>query len=188
MGIHSDTADDKYAVSAAWEKGRDFRQPFDYTLEGTGQTVLVRHLDMGDLLKLGIAEELDFMTKSLMTDDKSEKAQEAVASAILKADNFQRMEKMINLVCVAGVMKPQLYSLPEHENARQAGLIYVDSVPFNDRMELFSVIFETEGLTTFRQEQEDGMGDIQHVTDVPLPADDVAPDIRSDDSEGLLLQ
>jgi hypothetical protein len=182
------TNDDKYTLSPAWEHGRDYKTPFDYTIEATGQTVLIRHLDMGDLLKLGIAEELDFMTKTLMTDEKSEKAQEAVANAIMKADNFQRMEKMINLVCVAGVLKPQLHIPPEHEAARQAGLIYADSIPFNDRMELFSVIFETEGLSTFRTEQEDGVGDIQHVSDVPLPSDDVVAELQPNEPEGVLSQ
>lgn len=179
--------DDKYALSDAWKKGSDFREPFDYTLEGTEQTVLIRHLDMGDLLRLGIAEELDFMTKALMTDEKSpEKSQEAVAAAIMKADNFKRMEHMVNLVCVAGILKPELHLPPEHENARQKGLVYIDSVPFNDRMELFSVIFETEGLTTFREEQETSVGDVEHVTVVSLPPDRSVGELRSEDTEGVL--
>lgn len=180
---------DRYALSDAWAKGSELRKPFDYTVKNTHQTVLIRHLDMGDLLRLGIAEELDFMTKALMTDDtKPEKPEEAVSNAILKADNFKRMERMVNLVCVAGIIKPELHMPPEHESARQGGLIYIDSVPFNDRMELFSVIFETEGLSTFRQEQDDGVGNLQHVSDVPLPADDIVADVRSENPEGVLSQ
>lgn len=180
---------DKYALSNAWEKGRDFHQPFDYTLENTGQTVLVRRLDMGDLLRLGIAEELDFMTKSLMTDDKqAEKAQEAVANAIMKSDNFQRMERMINLVCVAGIIKPNVQMPPEHDNARQKGIVYIDSVPFNDRMEIFSVVFETEGLSTFQQEQEAGVGNVEHVPSVQLPPDGPVEELRPTITEGVLSQ
>lgn len=180
-------SDEKYALSPAWENAKEYKQPFDYQLENTGQLVLVRRLDMGDLLKLGIAEELDFMSKSLMSDDNSGTAKEAVNTAVMKADNFSKMEKMINTVVSAGVLKPRLYPLPEHDNARQAGLIYVDTVPFSDRMELFSVIFDSEGLSTFRQEQEDGVGNVADEPSIPLPPDEPVA-VRSDDTEGVLLQ
>jgi hypothetical protein len=178
--------DDKYALSSAWENANAYRQPFDYTLENTGQTVLVRRLDMGDLLKLGIAEELDFMSKSLMTDDKSDTAKQAVSSAIMKAENFGRMEQMINTVVVAGLVKPHLQAAPQHEAARQPGQIYVDSVPFSDRMELFSLIFDSEGLSTFREEQEDGVGNVADEPSVPLPTDEPVA-VRPDNTEGVLL-
>lgn len=162
----------KYALSPAWSKTKDFKKPFDYTLEDTGQTVLLRRLDMGDLLKLGIAEELDFMSKELMAGDADkEKAKEQLASAITKGDNFGRMDTMINKVVQAGVVLPKLHMTPRDEAARQAGLTYVDSVPFSDRIELFSVIFETEGLSTFREEQKDGVGDVADVPSVQLPPD-----------------
>jgi hypothetical protein len=180
---------DKYAVSPVWAKSNDYKKPFDYTLESNpDQTVLLRRLDMGDLLKLGIAEELDFMSKALMTQDSPEdqKAKEAVTSAIVSADNFGRMEKMINAVVVAGVLQPKLHEPPRDENARQAGLVYADSIPFSDRLELFSVIFETEGLSTFRQEQETGVGNVADESVVSLPANGPV-DVRPSDTEGVLL-
>jgi hypothetical protein len=180
--------DDEFALSPAWSKGNEYKKPFKYTLEATGQNVMIRRLDMGDLLKLGIAEELDFMTKALMSDKKpGENSAEAVGKAILQADNFSRMETMINTVCVAGIIKPKLQLPPRDEAARQAGQVYVDSVPFNDRMELFGVIFETEGLTDFREEQADGVGNVADVQDVQLPADGFVA-VRSEDTEGVLLQ
>ena len=180
--------DDEYALSPAWAKGNEYKKPFDHFIEATGQKVLIRRLDMGDLLKLGIAEELDFMTKALMSDAKPEdKSADAIGKAILKADNFSRMETMINTGCVAGVIKPKLQLPPRDEAARQPGQIYVDSVPFNDRMELFGVIFETEGLTDFRKEQADGVGNVANVEDVPLPPDGPVA-VRSEDTEGILLQ
>lgn len=180
---------DKYALSPAWSKTNDFRKPFDYTLQETGQTVLLRRLDMGDLLKLGIAEELDFMSKELMGTESTEngKPTEALTAAITKAENFERMDVMINKVVATGVVKPPLHLPPRDEAARQLGLIYVDSVPFTDRIELFSVIFETEGLSTFRQKQENGVGNLADVPSVQLPADGPVG-VRPDDSEGVLLQ
>lgn len=181
-------SDDKYALSTAWEKSNEFKQPFDYTLENTNQTVLLRRLDMGDILKLGIAEELDFMSKSLMADSQNaEKPKEAVSSAIMKSDNFIKMEKMINAVVAAGVIKPKIQGIPEHDQARQPGQIYVDSIPFSDRMELFSVIFDSEGLSTFREEQDNGVGNVADVPSVSLPADEPVA-VRSSDTEGVLLQ
>lgn len=223
MGNHTS---DRYAVSTKWEKSREFKLPFDYVLglpdeeqtpenvenppinPATGephQVCQVRRLDMGDLIKLGIAEELDFMSKALIEDDKKqdgEQAKEAVGRAIMKADNYNRMEKMVNLVVGSGVLQPTLNPAPvikerdsrtgeviekPNEAARQKGLLYVDHLPWDDRMELFATIFETEGLSTFRQEQTPGVGDVEHESSVQLPADGPV-DVRSDDTEGVLLQ
>ena len=181
-------SDDKYALSTSWEKSNEFKRPFDYTLKETGQTCLLRRMDMGDFLKLGVAEELDFMSKALMTDENpGQDSQAAVSSAMMKSANFGKMEKMINLVVQAGVIKPHLQAVPEHEAARQPGQVYVDSVPFNDRLELFSVIFDSEGLSTFREEQTDGVGNVADESVIPLPADEPVA-VRSDDTEGVLLQ
>lgn len=178
----------KYALSTIWSKAKEFKKPFDYVLENSKQTVLLRRLDMGDLLKLGIAEEMDFMSKALITGDTKDEqsAQNAVADAVKQSANFSKMEKMINKVVLAGLVEPRLYVVPEHEAARQAGLTYVDEIPWEDRMELFSIIFETEGLSTFREEQEDGVGNVADVPIVQLPANGPV-DIRSDDSQGVLL-
>src|ERR1700754_1569377 len=129
------SGNDKYALSKRWEESADFKKPFSYAIgqgnltdeeadvyEGEGQLCLVHRLDMGDLIKLGIAEELDFMSKALISDDKKqtdEKAKEAVDRAIMKADNFDRMEKMVNLVVQAGMLAPKLWLPPRDENARQ---------------------------------------------------------------------
>lgn len=184
--------EDKYALSEAWLRGKDYKDPFDYTIEASGQTVLIRRLDMGDLLRLGVAEQMDVMSKALMAEDKpsdepEQDAREVVSNAILKAGNFEQMEGMVNVVCCEGILKPKLYLPPAHEAARQKGLYYVDSVPFTDRMELFSVIFEAEGLASFREEQDDGVGNLADVPSVSLPADRPV-DIRPDDTEGVLLQ
>ena len=97
------------------------------------------------------------------------------------------MEKMIDAVVAAGVIKPKIQAPPLHDAARQPGQIYVDTIPFNDRLELFSVIFDSEGLSTFRDKQEDGVGNVADESGVPLPSDEPVA-VRSDNPEGLLLQ
>jgi hypothetical protein len=208
----------QYKMSERWENSSEFKTPFDYIIgvgkaadtaaadaaEAEGKQVLqVRRVDMGDLIKLGIAEELDFMSKELVAPTDSakddEKATDAIKSAIMKAENYTQMETMVNLVCGAGIMQPKLYQPPMitqtengktvstvNEAARQKGLVYIDHLPWDDRIELFSVIFESEGLSDFREEQETGVGDVEHEPGVSLPANGPV-DIRSDDSEGVLL-
>lgn len=181
---------DDFALSTAWTAHKDFKKPFRYRLENSGQTVLLQRLDMPDLLKLGIAQEMDFMSKSLLTAPAGgdQKPQAAVADAVKLADNFGKMETMINKVVQRGCLKPTLHAVPEHNNARQDGLLYVDAIPWDDRMELFSVIFETQGLSDFREEQDAGVGNVADVQDVQLPSNGPVADVRSGESEGVLLQ
>jgi hypothetical protein len=170
--------DDEFAITTAWSKAKDYKKPFKFKCP-SGQMTLIHRLDMADLLKLGVAEDMDFMAKALMATEKTAKETEetpedpaaAATAAITKAANFNKLENTINLVVQAGLIKPKTHLVPRDENARQAGLFYIDSIPFEDRMVLFTHIFETEGLTTFRQEQETGVGDVADVPSVSLPAE-----------------
>lgn len=176
----------KYEVTA-WGKNKDFKKPFEFTTP-SGQLTLLKRLDMGDILKLGVADELDFMTKALVADDpkpgEAEGESTSIIQAMVRGDNFDKMEKSINVVCAAGVIAPKLHPVPmltktengktivvPNDNARQEGLLYVDAIPFNDRLVLFGEIFETEGLTDFREEPAAGVGDVPNVSDVPLPTE-----------------
>lgn len=165
---------DPYAISDAWATHKDFKKPFDYTLKDSGQTVLLRRLDMPDLLSLGVANEVDFMTKALVSAPPASGGQtpkEQVSDLVKLGNNFDKMKTLIDKVTVAGVIRPKLYHPPEHENARQAGLLYVDQLPWDDRQELFSVIFDSGAVSDFRQESNDDVGDVANVQDVQLPAD-----------------
>jgi hypothetical protein len=173
---------DKYAVSSAWSSANSYKEPFDYTLDGSRQTVMIRRLDMADILRLGLAGNLDFMTKALMADkkDSEEESKQSIMEVMSQGgENFAKMEEMINKVVTAGTLKPTLYGIPRDELARQKGLVYIDEIPFNDRMELFGVIFDSDGLSTFRGEQTDGVGDVANEPSVPLPANGPV-ELRSD--------
>ncbi|AEL97941.1 tail assembly chaperone [Mycobacterium phage Patience] len=182
-------------ISTKWKKNKGFKKPFDYTLEDGSQTVTIRRLDMPDLLKLGIANELDFMSKALMGNSVKDeaRAKEIIAEATKEADNLARMETMINKVVVAGVIDPNIYPvpIPADENeiiVRNEEVMYVDEIPWDDRMELFGVIFESEGLSDFREEQEPGVGNVADVQTVQLPADGPMADVPSGDTERVLPQ
>lgn len=189
----------KKKVSKRWEKHKGFKKPFDYVLYADSddpQEVTLRRLDMDDILDLGVSNELDFMTKALMEGAKKTEAEkpdvekteeEKVKDIIAQAANMNEMKKMVNAICVEGILDPEVHPVPKHKSARQRGLLYVDEIPFEDRVELFSVIFDTEGLSTFREEQSSGVGNVVNVTSVQLPSDR-SVDVRSDNSEGVLLQ
>ena len=160
---------DRYAPTT-WGQKQVENAPFEYTTP-SGQTCLIRSLGMDDILRMGMIDKLDFFAKSMDTSDKpvEEKAeQNKFAKAILS--NFDQMEETINAIVIVGVIAPQIQALPEHAALKKDGVIYPDSIPFNDRIALFSAILDTEGLSTFRTESEDGVGDVPSVEDVQLPA------------------
>ena len=177
VDTNGEVAEDEFKVIPAWSKAADYKKPFKFKCP-SGQMTLIHRLDMSDLLRLGVAEDMDFMAKALMASEKTAEESEkkpddpaaAATEVVLKAQNFEKLENTINLVVHAGMIKPKTWLVPRDENARQAGLLYIDAIPFEDRMVLFTKIFETEGLTTFRQEQEDGVGDVADEPSVPLPA------------------
>lgn len=167
--------EDEFAITS-WSKAKDYKKPFKFDCP-SGQRVLIHRLDMSDLLRLGIAEDMDFMAKALMAaeetakeaEEKAEDPEKALTEAMTNADNFAKLENTVNLVCQSGLIKPKTHLPPRDENARQAGLFYIDTVYFEDRMAMFTQIFDSEGLSTFRKEQKDGVGDVADVTSVPLP-------------------
>lgn len=201
-------SDDDFQISPKWEAHKDFRKPFVYEIKDKDgnpvQRLLIRRIDMPDLMKAGISNQLDFVTKGLMTEEPKPGAapKDNVTNVIAMAENFGRMEEMVHKVCLAGILKPKIYPVPvvvrtvdgksvETElpmEERQPGLFYVDNIPWDDRQELFSVIFDSEGLTDFREEQKSSVGNVEDVQSVQLPADDVVADVRPSDPERVLSQ
>lgn len=178
---------DKYADTASgWAKTtKTVNEPYDYTT-ASGKLVLIQRLGMTDILKLGLLDSLDFFTKSLSEDEKKQKAVtgqagEKFTKALL--GNFGQMEDTINAVVQTGVLAPKLYPVPMlvttegdvttktvNDAARQAGLLYVDSVPFETRVELFGEIMDTEGLSDFREKSSPDLGDVPADESVQSPA------------------
>lgn len=201
-------SDEDFPISPKWEAHKDFRKPFVYEIKDKDgnpvQRLLIRRIDMPDLMKAGISNQLDFVTKGLMTEEPKAGAtpKDNVSNVIAMAENFGRMEEMVHKVCLAGILKPKIYPVPvvvrtvdgksvETElpmEERQPGLFYVDNIPWDDRQELFSVIFDSEGLTDFREEQKSSVGNVEDVQSVQLPADDVVADVRPSDPERVLSE
>lgn len=171
MAKNKNIDEEKYAPTS-WAKNKEYKEPFDYTTS-SGQLILVQRLDMDDILTLGLENDLDFMSKAIVSEDKPEvqESDDDSISKAMKSGNLPKLKRIVDAVCLRGILAPKLHAVPEDVNARQKGLFYVDSVPFNERVELFSVIFDTEGLQTFRQESPDDLGRVADESTVSLPAE-----------------
>lgn len=159
----------------SWGKTPAVSEPYEYETD-SGQLCLIKNIGMNDILRMGLLDNLDFFTASMAEDDankgkpKIEVPQEGFAAKLLK--NFDKMEGTINKVLLAGVIAPPLAPVPnDPASQRKEGVIYVDSIPFADRVDLFGEILDTDGLSDFREEKEGGVGHVQDVQTVQLPAE-----------------
>lgn len=155
--------DTKYAPTS-WGRKNPANEPFEYETS-SGQTCLIRKLGITDILKLKLVDQLDFFTKSLSEDDKAKPEAPKNNADFTKAlmDNFDKMDETINKILVVGVIAPVVHPIPENEALRSEDKVYADEIPFEDRIELFTQILDTEGLSDFREEPANGVG---HVPDV----------------------
>ena len=163
-------SENKYAVSKSWQKKVEQSVPFDYTLEGSGQTCLVRKVDMSDIMAFGLVDDMDFLAKEMAEISSKDTGETKKAT---RRKNSKNMERIVNMIVQAAVIKPEIEMAPENDSDRIEGVIYVDSIPFTDRIELFSVVYDMDSLTGFREEQETSVGIVADVADVPLPADEL---------------
>lgn len=174
---------DRYAPIAAWTAPQDM----DMTLP-SGQVVLVRKIQMEDVVDLGLVEALDMFQEiagkgndAVASAGKTKKAkaeaEESFGMSMMKdREGFKKILRLADRVTVATVVKPRIEfpvagpdgkALPMID--REPGL-YVDQVPFEDKMHIFSSIFKgMEELDSFREESGEDVADIPAVADVPLP-------------------
>ena len=154
---------DKYQPTSWGNQANDDNAPYDYTTS-SGQTCLIKRLGMMDILSMGLLDTLDFFSKSLSEDDKTKASVSETDGTFLKllTQNFDKMEVTINKVLLAGVVAPVVHDIPEIGRQRDENKVYVDQIPFQDRVELFSEILDSEGLSSFREKSEAGVG---HVPD-----------------------
>ena len=155
---------DKYAPKGWGQKAAgDDDGPYEYTLE-SGDVILIKKLTMPDILRLGFLDKLDFFTKALSEDETKPALTDATQSPdfVKKLlSNWDQMEDVIDKLLVVGVVAPVVVPNIPAPN-RKPGVVYVDTIPFNDKVELFGELMDTDGLTQFRDESETGVG---HVSD-----------------------
>lgn len=180
---------DRYAPIPAWTAP----MTSDMTLP-SGQVVLVRKVQMEDVVELGLLEAMDAFkdivgkgqvaakaakkTTKKAQAEAEEKSNETLGLGLMKdKDKFKTMLKMADRVTVAVVLKPEIKFPPAGLDGkalpmpdREPGL-YVDQVPFADKIHVFSSIFDgMENLDSFRGESDSGVDSVPAVTGVSLPS------------------
>lgn len=168
---------DRY-VPTSWGKQKKVSYPYEYTT-GTGQTCLIKKLGMEDILALGLVAKLDFFSSSVGNIGENGQPKEVEDTpesrkefAMKLLNNFGAMRETVDKVLISGVIAPKLEPVPDDSLApRINGVVYVDTVPFEDAMELFGEILDTDGVAAFRDEPQAGVGhvqDMQNMESSPL--------------------
>ena len=156
---------DEYAPKGWGEDRSGDDGPYEYSLASGGK-VLLKNISMPEIFKLGFLDKLDFFTKALSDNstDVPTTPEEAKSNGefIKKLmENWTQMEETIDKILVVAVVAPVVLPNIPKPNRKQ-GAVYCDTIPFEDKVELFGEILNTEELSTFRQESE---GSVGHVSD-----------------------
>ena len=165
-GIRFDA--EKYAPTS-WGQKKKVEEAFEYKTP-SGQLCLIRRIGMDEVLEAGLFNDVDFFIKAMAEGENKKPAEpkdgdESMAVTILK--NFSQLRETINKVLLRGVIAPVLHPVPNPPAEKNDDLIYVDDVEFEDAMDLFSEILDTEGLSTFREESETGVGNVPNEQALP---------------------
>ena len=163
---------EQYAPKGWGEDQATDDAPYEYTL-GSGSKILVKRIAIEEIFRLGLLDKLDFFTKSLAEDDKEKvvKSGEMPSNFLSSlSKNFDKMEDTIDIILLNAVVAPVvLPNIPEPN--RKKGAIYLDTIPFMDKMDIFGEVLDTEGLSDFREGQETDLGDVpadESVQDAPV--------------------
>jgi hypothetical protein len=156
------TPEDKYAVSA-WGQAIGF----DHTVP-SGQTCRLRKPGIQGLIDLGLMEDMDFFKSiigaQLIPQAGSEQriTPEEATQALL--DNPERLTKFFDVldrIVVYTVIQPQVLPKPPEGVEREDGVIYVDSLDPDDKLDIMQFAMGGQrAMATFRSEPAEGVGDV----------------------------
>lgn len=177
---------DPYAPTAWGQPSeQDFKCP-------SGQLCRVRRVDMMDLLGGGLLNNLDFVTKIVQDEHVPNatvgpKAIENKALSALSASGPKEMaefKKAIDGVVLRVVVKPSLWPIPPEGEARVEGCVYVDSIAFTDKVEIFNWAVSGNGnaqeIQQFRDAANESVGTVEHGEVVPAETVDLPEPVKSD--------
>ncbi len=167
---------DKYAATT-WGQPREF----DFVTP-SGQIVLMKKLQIEDLMQhQGLLNQADLLTGIVESEvvpanreAKRAAARKASAAGMSDADksvlkklqedpeSSKKFLSVCDSIVVSAVLKPELHLSPEDSDDRRAGLIYIDTVGFNDKMAIFNKAMEDTGkLSSFRAGSENSDGAVE---------------------------
>lgn len=169
---------DKYALTPAW----NVKPNYDLELP-SGQVILVRTLTMEDVVDLDLVEAMDTFTGlaeqtvankgkgkgKKKTQEETEK--EFGLTLFGDKDRFKRILGIADKAILVAVVKPEIVAAPEDDADREDGILYVDTIPFGDRLFIFNAVFDgVGGMESFRPVATADVGDVADVAVVPSAA------------------
>lgn len=152
-------AEDPYAATT-W--GLPDKQPFTCP---SGQRCLLRRVDIMDLLGTSMLNKLDFLTSIVSSEHipnasgkpSSKTAQPDVAKALQDKQSLMDFRAVIDDTVIRVVVRPEIHPIPPEGEDRVDGLVYVDSVSFTDKTEIFNWAVRgqnVDDLKRFREESQ----------------------------------
>lgn len=172
----TNNTEDKYAATTWGAPVEfDFKTP-------SGQLVLMKKLQIEDLMQhSGLLTKSDLLTGIVNSEvvPANREAKRVAArkgqptnSADADVAMMKRLQEdpqaskdfleLANSIVISAVIKPELHPVPAEGMARTVGLVYVDSVGFNDKMAIFNKAMEDVGsASTFREGSENAVGAVE---------------------------
>lgn len=154
--------EDKYALTA-WGAPKNINEK-DVTLP-SGQLCRVRELQMEDVLELDLIDAVDTFTGQLIDDraDGKETSHESDAKSFLTflrdKEKREKLLKIVDATIPRAVVAPVVLPALPKGRAKKEGFIYVDQIELNDKLAIFTEIFQGFGdVSKFREEQAEGVG------------------------------
>jgi len=179
----------EYAPTAWGIRDFDFEVP-------SGGKVRLRRMDPLDLIKYELSDKLDFVTslvlnkhvangsRSKVEQIKAERAKREARAAgkdpaeegisvedLLKdPKKFDGLSEVLDAVMLVGVLQPALQLPPAEDKDRVEGIIYTDTVPFNDKMAIFNKLMGgINSLEQFREGSTPAVADVESQPSVRSP-------------------
>lgn len=112
----------------------------------SGAKVLMRELEVTELINLGVLDIIDKFTQLTLPNDASESAQQQLALLAERSDDFKNVFQVVGKICRSSVVKPTIEDLPAGEQPIP-GHFYAHLIPFADQLAIF-------------EEAVDGMSDL----------------------------
>lgn len=173
-------SENQYAVTA-W--GPSEATTKELTLP-SGQQCLVQFIEMEDVIALGVVNQLDTFTGGMLSQaldpnakkpKKTSKKNDAKKwlEALKDKEKFDNLMFAVDKIIMKAVIAPKIHPEPVADEsgivpAKIKGQAYIDQVKFNDKMEIFSLVFNNLGdMSSFHGGQTSGVGDVAAVEGIP---------------------
>jgi exosome complex RNA-binding protein Rrp42 (RNase PH superfamily) len=174
-----DKSVDKYAATTWGVDTEDLECP-------SGQTCLVRRVDIMRLMSDGTLHKTDMLTSLVEKNHVAKKAkggknapraaqmdnEKMLKDALRDPAKMKELVDTIDSIVLATVVKPEIHPVPDSDEERNVGWIYIDSVDINDKTFIMQYAFGgTRAAARFLEELNESADRLADVESVERPAE-----------------